>query len=224
VDNGTRMAHRGNFIASLAACCAATLSIAVSFGADTSSSGASKVYRWVDEKGEVHYGDSIPSKYAQSERSELNSQGVEVGHVEGGKNSTQLAEQARAAAVTEQRAQHDQFLLATYLSAKDIEQLRDERLALMEGQIKAALVYIDTLGSHLDALQERAMHFKPYSNQPTARRMPDDLAEDLVRTMSESRTQHQALDAKRREQSDTQAQFDSDIQRYRELSAHMRNN
>jgi molecular chaperone DnaK (HSP70) len=48
--------------------------------------------------------------------------------------------------------------------------------------------------------------------------MPDDLAEDLIHTMNEARAQVQALDAKRREETDTQVQFDSDIQRYRELT------
>ena len=45
------------------------------------------------------------------------------------------------------------------------------------------------------------MHFKPYSSEPDARRMPDDLAEELVHTLNESRTQRNALDAKRHEES-----------------------
>ena len=43
------------------------------------------------------------------------------------------------------------------------------------------------------------MHFKPYSSEPNARRMPDDLAEELVRTLNEARTQRKALEAKRNE-------------------------
>ncbi|HEY6452409.1 MAG TPA: DUF4124 domain-containing protein [Steroidobacteraceae bacterium] len=187
-----------------------------------SSSGGTPVYRWVDEKGIVHYGDSVPSQYTQTERSVLNDQGVEVGHIEGGKNAAQQAEQTRAENLARQRQQHDQFLLTTYVSAKDIEQLRDERLAQMDAQIKAATVYIDTLGARLNALQDRAMHFKPYSAERTARRMPDELAEDLVRTLNESRSQLQALDAKRHEEADTQAQFNTDIQRYRELTTRPR--
>jgi Domain of unknown function (DUF4124) len=203
------------FLAALALSLAAT-------AADDSSSGG-KVYRWTDDKGVVHYGDSVPSEYSQAERSVLNNQGVEVGHIEGGKNAQQLAEQARTAGVAQQRAQHDQFLLATYLSTKDIEQLRDERIGLMDAQIKSATVYIDTLATRLAALQDRAEHFKPYSSDAKARRMPDDLAEELVHTLNEARTQHQALDSKRNEEVETRAQFDGDIQRYRELTAKQRN-
>jgi hypothetical protein len=216
----TRKDCQGRALASRAGCYALlSLVCVVAFGADSASSGATTVYRWVDEKGEVHYGDTVPSEYSQREHSVLNGQGVEIGHVEGGKNAAEQAQQAQAALLAQQRAQHDQFLLSTYLSAKDIEQLRDERLALMDAQIKAALVYIDTLGARLDALQERAQHFKPYSTLPSARRLPDELAEDLVRTMDETRSQRQALEAMRREQADTQAQFDVDIKRYRELTA-----
>ena len=63
------------------------------------------------------------------------------------------------------------------------------------------------------------MHFKPYNSEPNARRMPDDLAEEIVHTLNESRTQRQQLDAKRHEESDLQNQFNSDIERYRELTA-----
>jgi hypothetical protein len=121
--------------------------------------------------------------------------------------------------VEQQRAQHDKFLLATYLSTKDIEQLRDERIGLVEAQIKAAAAYIDTLNARLGALQQRAIKFKPYNSESTARRMPDDLAEELVHTLNESHTQKQALDAKHQEESELQKQFNGDIQRYRELTS-----
>jgi len=183
------------------------------------TSGATPVYRWVDEKGVVHYGDSVPSQYSQAERSVLNGQGVEVGHVEGGKNAAQQAEQARADDIARQRAQHDQFLLSTYVSTKDIEQLRDERLGQLDAQISAATAYIETLHARLTGLELRAMQFKPYSSDVSASRMPDDLAEDLVHTANEARGQRVALEAKRREQIDTRAAFEGDIQRYRELTA-----
>jgi hypothetical protein len=187
--------------------------------ANAGQSNSGTVYKWTDEKGVVHYGDSVPPEYAQRERSMLNSQGVEVGHVEGTNDSTATAEKSRLAETARQRAQHDQFLLATYLSTKDIEQLRDERVGQIDGQIKASAIYIDGLGTRLLALQDRAVHFKPYSSDAAAHRMPDDLAEELVRVFDETRNQRRALDAKRKEQSDMRAQFDADIARYRELTA-----
>jgi len=198
---------------------ALSLAIAGTAEATDSSSGAPQVYRWVDDKGVVHYGDSVPIEFAQSDRSVLNKQGVEVGHVEGGKSPAEEAARAAAEEQARQRAQHDQFLLSTYVSSKDIEQLRDERLGQMDAQIKAAMAYIDTLNARLNALAERAMGFKPYSTESSARRMPDDLAEDLVHTINELRSQHRALEVKQREQVDAREQFEVDIRRYRELTA-----
>jgi hypothetical protein len=177
------------------------------------------VYKWTDDKGVVHYGDSVPSEFSQNERSVLNSQGVEVGHVESANNSGVVAERARVAEAARLKAQHDQFLLSTYLSTKAIEQLRDERLGQIDGQIKASSAYIDSLGTRMNTLQERAMHFKPYSNDANARRIPDELAEELVSVGDEARNQRRALDAKRKEQSDMRVQFEADIARYRELTS-----
>jgi hypothetical protein len=198
---------------------AALLAGALSSAAQTTpSSSGSSVYRWVDEKGVVHYGDSVPAEFSQSERSVLNNQGVEIGHVEGTKGPAEQAARAEAEELARQHAQHDQFLLSTYVSSKDIEQLRDERVSQIDAQIKAATIYIDNLGVRLAALADRAMNFKPYSNDTAARRVPDDLAEDLVHTINEVRSQRRALDAKRREQIDTRSQFEGDIKRYRELT------
>ncbi len=188
--------------------------------AGASESDASiRVFKWTDERGVVHYGDSVPAEYSQSDRSVLNGQGVELSHSPGQRSAAQLSAEDVAAQEAGQRAQHDRFLLATYASAAEIEQLRDERLDQIAGQIKASSSYIDSLGARLAALQERAKHFEPYSSAPDARRMPDELAEELVHTVNESRSQRAALEAKRREEADTRAQFEADLQRYRELTA-----
>lgn len=181
--------------------------------------GKNRNYSWVDKNGERHYGDAVPPEYAQVERRVLNAQGIEVQHIEALKNAQQQAEQHRREQAIAQRAQHDHFLLTTYTSTKDIERLRDERLNQVDGQIKAANAYIDLLQTRLKALQERAMHFKPYNTKPDARRMPDDLTEELVRASNDVRTQRRALENRTREQATVRTQFESDIARYRELTA-----
>jgi hypothetical protein len=47
--------------------------------------------------------------------------------------------------------------------------------------------------------------------------MPDDLAEDLVHTLNELRTQNNAVATKNEEETSLKAQFQADIERYREL-------
>jgi hypothetical protein len=174
-------------------------------------------YRWIDENGVVHYGDRLPPQYAKRESSILNKQGVEVGHTEAQKTPEQLAEEKSRAEALLRQKQHDAFLLTTYTSVKDIEALRDERLVQISGQRRAAEAYVEGLHARLNNLQTRAKSFAPYSDKPGARRMPDDLAEDLVRTMNEMNAQKKALEAKDAEEAALRAQFQADIERYQQL-------
>jgi Domain of unknown function (DUF4124) len=176
-------------------------------------------YRWVDEHGVVHYGDSIPPKYSRNSREILNSQGVEIGHVDAEKTPTQLAAEARAEALRVAQKQHDYFLLSTYTSVKDIESLRDERLSQLEAQQTAARQYVQSLQSRLTSLQDRAQQFKPYSSRPGAARMPDDLAQELVQTLNEVRVQDQAIQSRAQQEAQVKAQFQSDIDRFAQLKA-----
>jgi hypothetical protein len=191
--------------------------VLASLHASAAGNSAPIAYRWVDENGVVHYGDRIPPQYATKESTLLNKQGVEVGHTEAQKSPEQLAEDERQRQAMLRQKQHDSFLLTTYTSVKDIEALRDERLFQISTQRHAAEQYTEGLHSRLSGLQSRARSFKPYSDNPDARRMPDDLAEDLVRTVNEMRTQRGALAAKDAEESTLRQQFQADIDRYREL-------
>ena len=196
---------------------AAALLAAAAYAAPSSSKQGGIAYKWVDEQGVVHYGDHIPPQYAQQDREVLNSQGVPVGHVEAAQTPEQTAAAALKKAEVFKQRQHDSFLISTYTSVKDIEALRDVRLDQLQGQRTAAEQYVESLRSRLGSLQLRAVSFQPYSANPDARRMPDDLAENLVRTLNEVRVQSAALAAKSEEEKTLRAQFDADIQRYREL-------
>ena len=109
------------------------------------------------------------------------------------------------------------FFLSTYTSVKDIESLRDERLAQIEAQQTAAQQYVQSLQSRLSALQSRAQQFKPYNSRPDAPRMPDDLAQELVQTLSEVHSQDEAIEARTEQEAQVRAQFQSDIERFQQL-------
>jgi len=190
----------------------------VAAGADASKDKG-VAYRWTDEQGVVHYGDRIPPQYAQKERAVLNSQGVEVRRLDAQRTPEQAAAEARAHDEGLRQKQHDAFLINSYTSVKDIEALRDVRLDQVHGQKSAAEQYVESLHSRLGTLQARAKVFRPYSERPDAHRLPDDLAEDLVHTLNELRTQSNIVAAKNEEETALKAQFQADIDRYRELHA-----
>jgi hypothetical protein len=185
----------------------------------TDSKAGPVTYRWTDEQGVVHYGDRIPPQYAQREGAVLNSRGVEVRKLEAQKTPQQAAAEALAHENIARQKQHDSFLITTYGSVQDIESVRDVRLDQLHGQKTAAQQYVESLHVRLGALQTRAKVFKPYSPRPDAHRMPDDLAEDLVHTLNELRTQNNIVVAKGEEETALKAQFQADIERFTALHA-----
>src|SRR5207302_758834 len=177
-----------------------TLAGSVVRAAPSQASRQGIAYRWVDENGVVHYGDHIPPQYAAQDRAVLNAQGVEVRHFDAQKSPEQAAADARERATQIKQRQHDAFLITTYTSVKDIEALRDGRLEQLKGQRTAAQQYVDSLRTRLASLQTRALTFRPYNPHTDARRMPDDLAENLVRTVNDLNVQTHNLDAKTAEE------------------------
>lgn len=201
----------------LAALCAVAAQVTVAASPGKNKAQEETVYKWVDEKGVVHYGDSVPPQYAKQERRVLNQQGVEVGRLEAQKSAAQAEAEESARRASASARQRDQILLTTYVSEAQIEQLRDTRLDLIEGQVKVTTLYLDTLNDKLDKLHTQAQFFKPYNVNAGAGPMPDQLAADLVRTINEIRVQKRNLDRKRKEQTTLREQFAADITRYREL-------
>jgi len=197
----------------------ALLVVGVHAAPPKSSSSTAKgiAYRWVDEQGVVHYGDHIPPEYATQDRAILNNEGVEVGHVDAQKTAEQQAADARERAAAMKQKQHDAFLITTYTSVKDIETLRDARLGQLKGQRTATEQYLEGLRARLTSLQSRALGYRPYSSREDAWRMPDDLAENLVRTVNEMRDQRSALAVMNDSETTLRTQFQADIERYREL-------
>ena len=111
----------------------------------------------------------------------------------------------------------DKNLLSTYASVQEIERLRDQRLTLIADQIKVTNQFLETLNGRMKKMRAESMHFRPYSSDPKAPPMPDQIAEDLVRLTSDVRTQEQNLKQKHGEESAMSIQFESDIDRFKEL-------
>ena len=175
------------------------------------------LYKWVDEQGVTHYGDHIPPEYAGHEQRVINSQGVEINRLEAQKTPEQLAAEDQKKLDGQQRQNRDKNLLNTYASVQEIERLRDQRVTLVTDQIKVTSQFLEVLNGKLKKLRASSMHYKPYNSDPNAQAMPDQIAEDLVRVGNDIRTQEQNLREKRSEETSMRKQFESDIERFKEL-------
>ena len=196
--------------------CAATLLASPGFTA-APASNARVIYKWVDDRGVTHYGDHIPPEYAAQEQHLVNYQGVEISRLEAQKTPDQLAADEQKKAEAEQSRNRDRNLLATYASVQEIERLRDQRVTLLTDQIKVTSQFLEVLNGKLKKLRDGSLHYRPYSSDPKAPAMPDQFAEDLVRVGNDIRTQQQNLLEKRSEEATMSKQFESDIERFKEL-------
>src|SRR6202011_777292 len=187
------------------------------FAAGAGASNGRTLYKWVDEQGVTHYGDRIPPEYAAQEQQVINSQGVEISRLEAQKTPEALAAKEQKRAEAEQSKNRDRNLLSTYASVQEIERLRDQRVTLLSDQIKVTSQFLEVLNGKLKKLRVSSLRFKPYSSEPNAPAMPDQIAEDLVRVGNDIRTQEQNLREKRSEETIMSKQFDSDIVRFKEL-------
>lgn len=181
---------------------------------------AQKVYKWVDEKGQVHYGDKIPPEYASRDREILNKQGLAVGHEEGSETPEEARarqEQERRIRDAELRAQRDHMLLRTYQSVDDIDLLRARRLDQIDAQLLIQEQALSTLRARHAEQVALAGRFQPVNTDPKAPPMPEGMADDIARAESDIRIQEINLVKRRKERAALNAQFDADIARFKEL-------
>jgi len=115
------------------------------FGALAAQPSLAAMYKWVDEKGKTHYGDSIPPQYANRSSERLNKSGAVQTKAE---RTAQTAEarpseqdiekqKADAKRQLEQRRQ-DTALLATYSSEREIELARERELKRNQDTMRMA--------------------------------------------------------------------------------------
>jgi len=98
------------------------------------------MYKWVDEKGITHYGDQVPSRYADRAGEQLKKSGRTVKNeakpVEQ-RPSEQELEKAKLEAKNQvERQRQDNALLSTYANENEIEQARERELRRNSDMLK----------------------------------------------------------------------------------------
>ncbi|RJQ47503.1 MAG: DUF4124 domain-containing protein [Gammaproteobacteria bacterium] len=185
------------------------------------SAHAGKLYKWVDEKGQVHYGDSIPPEYAEQGRSELNKQGMTVKKTDAAKTPEQLAEEERQQQLkaeekkrAEEQAAYDHTLLRTYFSEDDILRSRDQKLAalditlsIMQGNLSMVTRQLADLNKRAEALQGAG---KP---------LPEKLQKDIGALETRRQQYQDFIQAKQAEQDNIRERAEAELKRYREIRA-----
>src|SRR5688572_8616 len=133
----------------LAAMLSGLVLTSAAFAQRSTTSSGKPTYKWVDEKGVTHYGDSVPAEYSQREKRVLNTHGVEMNKQMAEMTPAESAAYAEKVRQETRRKQHDFFLISTYPSVREIENVRDTRLGQIGAQVSAAEAYIATLSTRV---------------------------------------------------------------------------
>ena len=123
---------------------AAALSVAGTAGAAT--------YKWVDEKGVVHYTDKMPPEAVDKANVELNKQGIPIKRTdkaltpEQRRANEQEAERAKEAArAQEDVARRDRALVSSYTSEAEIDLARNRSLQTINNVILSSQAFSEQL-------------------------------------------------------------------------------
>ena len=174
------------------------------------------MYKWVDENGVTHYGDSIPPQYINRANVELNQGGVVLKKNEPALTPEQIKAKEAELAKRKQEGdtrRRDAVLLGTYTSAEEIDLARDRNLRQIEQIIKDTETQLKSVQDKLDASRKQAAAYKR-DNQP----VPDELKMDIEILEKSNQDLGLAVIQKRAEAKEVRVRFEEDKKRYIELT------
>ena len=196
------------------------LTILCVLGGSAIAQDSQKLYRWVDNEGVTHFGDTIPAEYAEIERQIVNQHGITVDVMRAKRTAEEIQEELRQEelrAEEELQRRADRALLATYLSVDEIVMHRDRRVELFQAQARVTELYLRNLQRRMDSLNEEAAKFRPYSDDPDAPMIDQDLADDMSTTKQTIARHEQNLQRFRQDEQSIVSRFDGDIDRFKAL-------
>ena len=182
---------------------------------------AGKLYKWVDEKGNVHYSDRVPPEAAKLAREEKNQDGVTVKEVARAKTQEELAAEAaqrvkdeEARKIAEAQAQADRALTLSYTSEDDLVRAREQELGVIETNMATAKLTIASQEKNLSELLAHAADFER-NKKPVPQAVTDSIAH--VRAQIEA--QQKTLKEREASKQSVRDEYEAKLLRWRELSA-----
>ena len=183
-----------------------------------------KLYKWVDENGQTHFGDKIPTQYLSKEHKELNEQGATVKTYDAAETEEERAEkrkQERARKEEEKKAKlqakRDRVLLDTYTTERDLIAAKTARLDAVASQMQLSESIIADTERKLEMTEKQITRIKA-----SGREVPKNISDKMVREEKQLATQRKIARGHLEREQKINTQFDGYIERFRELKANQR--
>ncbi len=184
-----------------------------------SAAGAQQTYKWVDDKGVVHYTDTMPPDQVNKGATVLDKQAVPIRKIDPPLTAAQRAakdeEDRRAAAAAKSREEAeraDRALMQSFSSEGEIALSKNRALATIDSQIQSTTAFIAQLNKRRDELVARktALGSKP---------APESLDREIESVDDEIGKQQSLIAAKKQEYASTSARYDAFAVRWRDLKS-----
>ncbi|WP_367155312.1 DUF4124 domain-containing protein [Methylomonas sp. HYX-M1] len=181
---------------------------------------AKKMYRWVDENGNVYFSDQVPPDQVKHKRETLNQDARILDSVDKAKSAEELSQQQRLQSLRreqnkliEKQAASDKVLLATYRTLDDINRAFENKMALMDGKQRVLEGNKQRLEQQLLQQQQQAAE-----NERNGRTIPEKLIADIAST--EQQIKQADLDLQRHavDRQAAEKEFRADIARFEILT------
>jgi predicted RNase H-like nuclease (RuvC/YqgF family) len=176
-------------------------------------------YRCTGKDGKKYYGQNVPSQCLGMPVEQLNAQGMvtkrfdaAASAAEREKKAAEEEEQKKREAVTKEEGRRNRALLATYTSAKEIDEARGRALQENEGAVKDIERRIAGMKKRQDDLKKELDFFQG-KNKPPAK-----LNNDIRNVDFDIKTQQELMDAKKKEVALINSRYDDDKKRYSDLT------
>lgn len=185
----------------------------------TATCAHAKMYKWVDEDGNMHFGDSVPIKYMEKAHDELNERGIVIKHKEAAKTEEEKAEEKRLAdeqkrlqLAEKKRKQRDRVLLDTYTTERDLVVARDARLDAVDSQIQLAETIISDSSKSIELLENQVAKIKA-----SKREVPADLYKRIKSEKQQVKVQSKVKEQHIKRRDNISKQFEGYIERFKIL-------
>ena len=179
-----------------------------------------ELYKWVDDKGQIHYSDSVPPEAINKQRDVIDQKGIVVDEIGAAKTKAQLEEDKRRKAQEAIKQQqldakhrHDKMLLETYNNDSDIVKMRERKLA--------AISDIITINQNrIDKLKEDLVPFKKQvaAIQKNNKEIPGELRDKVKEIKDHIAMRVKIIQQQHDEQDRLRDKFQQDLERFRYLT------
>jgi len=174
-------------------------------------------YKWVDEKGVVHYSDKMPPDAVDKASVELSKEGVPIRKTDKAlspeQRRAQEQEQERqrqAARQQEELARRDRALVSSYTNEAEIDLARKRALQTIDNVVQSSLAFTEQLSKRRADAEAKKEEFKGKPAVSALDRELESIDAELAR-------QAEVIAQKKREAAAISAKYDADKQRWREL-------